>query len=538
MKKTIIFVVIFAIIFTAFSSIVMTADSSQDLQTSIQKKDIKTIQKMVNELVLQNDVNNYNILIKALDSLGNPPEVQSYMIIITGIACFTNQEVISKLTTFILNNKDKNVGMDMLAAMKNNRTSPVIPLLKDILEKGGRQMQLEVIHQLGSIYSKDSLELLFNYLKTLKPDDKELIKDIIKVLKNITAIDRGHYPETWIQWWEENKNKNAADIIKPPGSDTSYSNVGDYRDMTEVKTIPPMKVIVIRNDLCDKHRWDRNYDKIEDILSQLGIEHTVVGKSELDKESYSLDDKWAILYNCNNFRDACCCPTCKPGDGSSMRLHPCTGCDKHNTHGTKLSDKTIVKIKNFVETGGYLFTEDWAIEEIIERAFKGIIVHSSYLPGKTVPILPAPGATLHPYLKYVFEAPPSDTPPVSSTGKSSETRSVKPEETTYRVNAEWKIDADSPDIKVLKKDMVTVLIVSPKLSNAKSKDEGAVVVTWGFSDKSIVLTDGKKSASYTPGGRVLHVMSHFGKQKSKLDEFALQNLLLNFLTELSERRKR
>ena len=35
-----------------------------------------------------------------------------------------------------------------------------------------------------------------------------------------------------------------------------------------------------------------------------------------------------------------------------------------------------------------------------------------------------------------------------------------------------------------------------------------------------------------PGGRVLHVMSHFGKQQgSKDDTFVLQNLILNFIME-------
>ena len=38
------------------------------------------------------------------------------------------------------------------------------------------------------------------------------------------------------------------------------------------------------------------------------------------------------------------------------------------------------------------------------------------------------------------------------------------------------------------------------------------------------------------GGRVLYVLSHFGKQKSEDDEYTLQNLLLNFLIEASERR--
>jgi hypothetical protein len=38
------------------------------------------------------------------------------------------------------------------------------------------------------------------------------------------------------------------------------------------------------------------------------------------------------------------------------------------------------------------------------------------------------------------------------------------------------------------------------------------------------------------GGRVLYVLSHFGKQVSAQDEYSLQNLLINFLIEANERR--
>lgn len=539
---------------------VFAGDPAQDLQRAIQQKDNNLIIKAVDDLVAQNNVASYNILIGALESLGASPEVQAYMVILSGIGRFTNQDVISKITSYILTHKDANVGMDMLAVMKNNRTSSVLPMLRAILEKGYYRIQMEALRQLSTIYSNDSLEVLFGYLKTLKPGEKDLIKNVIDILKNLTGVDRGNYPESWLQWWEENKNKNASDIIKPPGSETSYSNVGQYRDMTPVKTaLTPETVIVVKHEAtgkCANRYCHQNYDRIEYVLSALEIEHTVVAKSDFDNDSYSLDDKWAILYNCNHFRELCSCPTCVGGGPKSLRGSQCTGCNKHELHDTKLSDKTIEKIRRFVETGGYLFTEDWAIEEIIERAFTGIIVHTKYLPEETVPIYAAPGNTLHPYLKYVFEVPPTNNPAPAPElkGKGSETRSVKPEETTYRVDVEWKIDEDSPDIKILKKDIVTVLIVSPKLGR-----DGSVAVTWGFSNtkEKIVTTGGGKTSpysegkivitggdgktsphSYAPGGRVLHVLSHFGKQKSKLDEFALQNLLLNFLTELSERRPR
>jgi hypothetical protein len=524
---------------------VFSGDPAKDLQGGIQQKDNKLITSAVEELVAQNNVAAYATLIGAVESLGDSPEVQIYMTILSGIGRFTNQDVISKVTSYILAHKDRSVGIDLLAVMKNNRTPSVLPLLSDILEKGHYEMQSEALRQLGAIYSKDSLEVLFGFLKTLKPEKKELIQSAIGIAKSITGVDRGYYPESWLQWWEENKNKNTTDIIKPANPDGNYDNVGGYRDMAPVKTaLTPGKVIVVRHEAtgkCAGRGCHRNYDKIEDVLSALEIEHTVVAKSEFDKSSYSLDDKWAILYNCNHFRELCGCPTCKVGGSTSMRAGQCTGCDKHEMHDTKLSDKTIEKIRRFVETGGYLFTEDWAIEEIIERAFKGTIAHSKYYQDKVVPIYPAPGATLHPYLKYVFEMPPANNPAPEPSAKArdSETRSVKPEDTTYRVDVEWKVDKDGPDIKILKKDVVTALIVSPKLGSDKTQD-GYVAVTWGYSSakEKIVTTGAGKtpSSGYASGGRVLHVVSHFGKQKSKLDEFALQNLLLNFLTELAERR--
>ena len=77
--------------------------------------------------------------------------------------------------------------------------------------------------------------------------------------------------------------------------------------------------------------------------------------------------------------------------------------------------------------------------------------------------------------------------------------------------------------------------MSPKLAT-KSNTDGAVAVTFGVSGSNIVATGSEKRSSYQGGGRVLHVMSHFGKQKSKVDEFALQNLILNFIMELNQRR--
>jgi hypothetical protein len=534
MKKVLLMSILMLAIFIMVQG---AGNPAQDLQTGVQKKDGAMIKKAVDELVAKNDDKSYNELLTTLNSLATPIDPEAYWLLVTGIARFTNQDIITKITAFILSNKNKEVGKDLLRAFKSNPSNNIVVLFSAILEKGTYELQKEAVYQLGFLHTKESLGALFGFLKTLKPENKELIKDVIYFVKNITGVDRGNYPESWLQWWDENKNKEIGEIIHPKEVISgNLDNVGNYRDMKDL-AISKEKVIVIRNDRCEKGYWDKNYDKIEDILTRLNIEHTVVGKSELDKDSYSLDDKWIIVFNCNFFKDHCCAPGHKPSTTKSTteRSMTCDGTGPHQVHNTKLTDNTIKKIKNFVETGGYLFTEDLNIEEIIERAFPGTIMHTKFQPEQEVKIFPAPGATLHPYLKYVFEAPPSSTPPdTSEEKKSSETISVKGD---FRVDTTWKVDEESPDIRITKKDLVTVLIVSPQLAKI-NKNEGAVAVTWGYAGEKMVLTSGGTGPSYAPGGRVLHVMSHFGKQKSKIDEFALQNLILNFFMELNERHPR
>jgi hypothetical protein len=83
------------------------------------------------------------------------------------------------------------------------------------------------------------------------------------------------------------------------------------------------------------------------------------------------------------------------------------------------------------------------------------------------------------------------------------------------VKHEWKIDNESPSIAVLS-PKVEVLIVSSDLE--KKCGDPAVALT--FSAKK---------------GRVLHVLSHFGKQSSTHNEATLENLLVNFLIEVNVR---
>ena len=518
------------------------------------KNDIKIVKKAVDELVRQNDEAAFNSLSNAAVALDGVAEsTEMLWAILEGIGRLANRAVIPKITSFIIKYKDKDLGRALLSAMRSNQSLEMIPLLSAIVDKGTYEMKLECLRQFANIRIKESAEALINLLKTIDEKDRsrqELLEYIYASLNDLTrAPDKFHTNYTlWVEWWGKVKDKPAAEIIVKKKALSGDGNVDKYRPMTAAQSLEKDKVIVVRNDECDANikkaggkGFDGNYDKIQDILAALNIPFTLIGKSELDKESYSLDDKWALVFNCNFFMDHCCNPEhlkMPPSnkEGQVIRTKECPGTVNHINHKTELSEKTIKKIRRFVETGGYLFTEDLNIMEIIERAFPKTISKSTFVDEMTVRILPEPAAVLHPYLKYVFEAPPMAQPPaVSMPGQpSGETKSVKPGELS--MDSEWQIDNQSPNIKINSQSDVVVLITSPQMAKLY-KDEGAVAVTFRVVDPSIQMTGGK-GMTYLPGGRVLHVMSHFGHQRSKVSEFALQNLLVNFLEELGKYKPR
>ena len=262
--------------------------------------------------------------------------------------------------------------------------------------------------------------------------------------------------------------------------------------------------------------------------------------SKLEFESIpdeKLKEYVAILGNCTHIREHCACPLCKPGKYDGYRLFQRV-CPKNEHIPVRyvMGDKGIAKIKKYVEGGGYLFAEDWCMEDFVEKAFGDYVAHGSIRPqDEAVPVMPKAGASSHPYLKKIFFRPPK------------ETRDTVSETDLDKVAHKWKIDKETRTIKVKDPTAVTVLLTSPELAKSAMGDD-AVAVTWGVTPTASKGGSGnsKKDVSTGPvpeqdrkkmaGGRVLYVLSHFGKQDSQEDEFALQNLLINFLVEANERR--
>jgi hypothetical protein len=254
-----------------------------------------------------------------------------------------------------------------------------------------------------------------------------------------------------------------------------------------------------------------------------------------------------------------------------------------------MSEEGVQAIRKWTEKGGYLFTEDWGIVEILDRAWPKIVsshqekskdragneasgpklVHVQDAKdagfkivrgppphaqqGFEVPIVPGRGMTSRPLLRGVFTRPRPPARESDDDGDGgSRTRDLSPTENpTSAVKHQWQIDDESPSIFLQNGGKVEVLMRSQPLGSLAGGDE-AVAVNFrvGNSKPKSAAKKGRKGpvtgggrlsgksrgkghwSEGLRGGSVLHVISHFGHQQgSKSDTFVLQNLILNFIME-------
>ena len=318
--------------------------------------------------------------------------------------------------------------------------------------------------------------------------------------------------------------------------------------------MPEGTVLVIKGERF-RNGGDSNFDHIEDMLSKLKIPHDVVERPRLEDKKFSLRQYAAIFINCAQINELCQNPDHNNGGAyvEGKRANKCVGPGAHDPQQCILGPQGIKKLETWTEAGGFLFTEDWVLVELLEPLWSKFIAKGSGLEGFNVGIRPSRGFTAHSFLRGVFVPPPKidwtydeeeeevddDAPKYDPTVEDDENDIVVsggrtgvaprgPDEPGPEVivepdieliRHEWKIDKDSPSLNIRSKK-VEVLIVSPELGKQTGGDD-AVAVTFPV----------KK-------GRVLHVLSHFGKQSSSHNEATLENVLINFLIEVNVRAQR
>jgi hypothetical protein len=465
--------------------------------------------------------------------------------VVNTLASFTGKGAVEEVAAYLLSKDKEGWGMpkDIMFLFQGNTSHEMIYLLRKILKDGSLDIKLQAIDRCVVTGSKEAVKDLIDALVKESPNGA-IEYYLLKALRDLTGVDTNKSAKDWEAWWK----KGDVKVVKEVKNDNKTGTVIDEIDLARLvptkklqETGMEKKILVLTSGPC-KCPNNHDYDRIQDVLRKMNIPHTIITKAQLEDDNFKLaagpNGYLALLSNCMRWKGHCICKTCKPGEFvvEGMRAFMCTGCDKHDMYEHKLSDKGVRKISDFVVGGGYLIAEDWNLEEIVIRAFPGVVMNMQGQNGKPVygkkadvPVRPFWGNTHHPYLQKMFFKPmkqPKD-------GEDIHTGLV-PEPEMRKIDYEWHIDDDSPIITVTDHSLVRVLLSSPTL-NQNFNGNGAAALTFGVTPQGLIDPLKERDPRKMVGGRVLFTLSHFGKQKSKDDELTLHNLLINFLIEANER---
>jgi len=207
------------------------------------------------------------------------------------------------------------------------------------------------------------------------------------------------------------------------------------------------------NDISDLTREDvivtsGCYDFIQNVFDQSGIEHAVVDPAKIDRAQLNPDQ--VLFVNC-------------PGNFNRKGVH---------------------RLRQFVHDGGFLFTTDWALKNVVEPAFPGFIEYNGQQTKDEVVGVEIT-ATDDPFLASIIG--PDDQP-------------------------QWWLEGASYPIRVMRPDVVEVLITSPELG--RKYGEPAVLVAFEFG-----------------AGKVYHMISHFYLQRTETRTVRQQGSTYDYLSE-------
>ncbi len=441
-----------------------------------------------------------------------------YWAIIKGLGTFTSADALTEVGKFIKRYKNAAPGRDLMFALQSNYSPYAAPMLMGLVQKAPPTIAFAALKHIGTLRQKSSVDGLLEMLSKYGKSKKPIVQQIEKALQNITGQNFGSSVEIWRRWWDANKQKPLPPSGGKSNTGTAADDMGGGRKYGYGKLTGGNKKKII---VIGATREGLNFDRINGMLNRLKIPHITVTKKDVNDGKVIFDDKVvAVFINCSNFREHCIAAGHTGGGAKNNRMRTCQGTTPHNNYSDKLSNKSVKNIRNWVNRGGYLFTEDWGLWEVLERGFGSFVKAGDKLKEQSVPIRPEVGMTSHPYLQRMFgKILQSDVPQGGG--------SVEPGK-YQEINQVWKIDDESPSIKIVNKRQVKVLLSSEELAKKNNVDK-AVGITFpvgGRDDLSGTVPESRQT-----GGRVLHVLSHFGKQGGH----TLQNLLLNYLIQANER---
>ncbi len=499
-----------------------------------------------------------------LSLLGKIPPAEDglYWSLAGGIVSFGDEDALECLGDFLQKHARNAVTRDLLIALARNPSPHVAAAMESLARSGSPEVKLLVAERIGRIRSPRSVDALIEILKDeekKKPDrPTELMRRAVHGLEFITGESFGPSSVNWEGWWKRNRNGRlggeGAAARRHTGTAVDFLDADRDAVFVGLEKAPPQRVVVLSAKFTKAFRWDFNKDQIETVLDSMKVPHTVVRRE--DFLDFDLATTSAIVINCTQYLELCLCPKCKQGGKvAGKRAFQCVGCNEHHMHSARLDDAAIEKLRDFVLRGGYLFCEDWNVKEIIPRLFPDFVGPGEQLKPTSVDVMPMRGAGSHPYLRGVFEPARSahhgfgDDTILLSDDDDDDLDKDEGDRDRDRVTSgttvvfgeggeggggvnlkhEWQIDDESYALHVIDRRRVVTLLRSDRLRKATDGD-GAVAVAFrpGKGSRGAVPPGASPPAGGAPGV-VTVILSHFGHQNTQVDEFALQNILLNFL---------
>ncbi len=207
-------------------------------------------------------------------------------------------------------------------------------------------------------------------------------------------------------------------------------------DFRALKSVEQADVVVVQGA----------YDHVQTVLASVGVPHVVL--SERQFANATLNARQLLILNC----------------------------------GVRLNESALAKVRQFVRAGGFLYTTDWALSDIVQKAFPGYVAATGRSTGNDV---------------------------VEVELKKTENALLKHLQLS-KEQPKWWLESSSEPIRVLNKEKVEVLISSREMKRKYGQD--AIAVTFPFGD-----------------GRVLHMASHFYLQQGESRSVAEKKKAKDFL---------
>ena len=212
----------------------------------------------------------------------------------------------------------------------------------------------------------------------------------------------------------------------------------DPEAFDDLKDIKEADVIIIRGE----------YDHIEQVLSMSGTPFTLINPKELEHAELRPDQ--IVFVNC-------------PG---------------------KIRANGLRKLTTFVNEGGFLFTTDWSLKHVLEKAFPGYVEYNEKATADEVVRVEVLDKE-DPFLKSILG--PEDDP-------------------------QWWLEGSSYPIRILDEEKVKVLVTSKEIKNRYG--EAPVFITFEHGE-----------------GKIYHMISHFYLQRSETRTERHSASAMNYLSE-------